>query len=95
MVKLKNWSIFASNDNGFKAPEMLHYHLQGNAYGHERFNDGDSVNTSRIVDLKDCGDHKEAVTKSGSVYCLYPEDVNPEAEKQFPDYYERLRIKYD
>ena len=79
MIKLKNWSVFASNNNGFIPPEFLCYHLQGKAYGHPRFN----------------GDYKEAKTRSGSVYCLYPEDVYPEAEKQFPNYYERLCMKHD
>lgn len=93
MVRLKNWSVFASNDNGFMPPELISLHLQGNVYGHPRFNDGDPVNTSRIVDLKNCGDHKEVITRSGSVYCLYPEDVDPRAEEQYPNYYERLCVK--
>lgn len=95
MIMLKNWSVFASNDNGFRPPEMLRFHLQGNVYGHPRFNDGDPVNTSRIVGLKDYGDHKEAETKSGTVYCLFREDVDPEAEKQYPNYYERLKVTHD
>lgn len=95
MIRLKNWSVFASNNNEFLPPELLYFHLQGKAYGHPRFNDGDHITTSRIVEINDKGDHKEAKTRSGSVYCLYPEDVDPEAEKQFPDYYERLRIKHD
>lgn len=95
MIRLKNWSVFASNDNGFTDPELFVYQLQGNVYGHPRFNDGDPVNTSTIEDIKDCGNHKEVKTRSGSVYCLYPEDVDPEAEKQFTNYYERLRINHD
>lgn len=93
MIRIKNWSVFSMNDNGFTAPELISFHLQGDVYGHPRFDDGVPISTSRITDLKDCGDHKEAITKSGSVYCLYPEDVDPMAEKQFPNYYERLRIK--
>ena len=95
MIKLKNWSVFASNNNGFIPPEFLCYHLQGKAYGHPRFNDGDPITTSRIVEINDKGDYKEAKTKGGSVYCLYPEDVDPEAENQFPNYYERLCMKHD
>lgn len=93
MMRLKNWSIYVSGDNGFTAPELLHYHLQGDVYGHPRFNDGDPVHTSRIVQIKDMGDHKEVITRSGSRYQIYPEDVNPEAEKQFPGYYEKLKMK--
>lgn len=93
-IILKEWSLFTDVDHPeFKAPEILHYHLQGKAYGHPKFNDGDPVNTSRIVDIKEFGDHKEATTRSGSVYILSKEDVDPECEKQFPNYYERFCMK--
>lgn len=92
MIRLKNWSVFSNDNNGFRPPELTLFHLQGNAYGHPRFNDGDPVNTSRIVQITDKGTHKEAVTYSGSVYALYKEDVDPQCEEQFPDYYERLKL---
>lgn len=95
MIRLKNWSMYAEGNNGFNPPELWTYHFQGNVYGHPRFNDGDPITTSRIVEINDKGDYKEAKTRSGSVYCLYPEDVDPEAEKQFPNYYERLCMKHD
>ena len=91
MIILKNWSVF-SNDNDFLPPELQVFRLQGNAYGHPRFNDGDPVNTSRIVKITDKGTYKEAETYSGSVYELHREDVDPECEKQFPNYYERLKL---
>lgn len=93
MIRLKNWSMYTEGDNGFTAPELLSYHLQGNVYGHSRFDDGVYVNTSSIVDVVDKGDHKEAYTRSGSVYCLYKEDVDPECEKMYPNYYERFGVK--
>lgn len=62
MIRLKNWSVFASN-NDWYPPELLYYYLQGNAYGHQRFNDGDPITTSRIVEINDKGDYKEAKTK--------------------------------
>lgn len=93
-MRLKDWSVTSDVDVRFAAPEMMHFHLQGNAYGHPRFNDGDSVTTSRIIKINDKGDYKEAITRSGSVYELYKEDVDTEAEKQFPNYYERLKLKY-
>ena len=93
MIRLKNWSVFTKGYNGFTAPELLSYHLQGNVHGHPNFNDGDYINTSRIVDLVDKGDHKEAYTRSGSVYWLYKEDVDLECEKMYPNYYERFKIK--
>lgn len=89
-IIVKNWSLFASNDNGFTAPELLHMHLQGNVYGRSGFNDGDPINTSRIVGIEDKGDHKDVITRTGSRYSVYLADVDPECEKQFPGYYERL-----
>jgi len=94
VLRLKNWSVTNDIDLCFAAPEMMHYHLQGNVYGHPRFNDGDPVMTSRIIKINDKGDYKEVVTKSGSVYELYREDVDKEAEKQFPNYYERLKLEF-
>lgn len=77
----------------WRAPELFTYHLQGNAYGHPRFEDGDPVNTSRIVEVNDRGDYKEVTTRSGSVYALYKEDVDPECEREYPNYYERLKLE--
>ena len=93
-MRLKNWSVTSDVEVRFAAPEMMHYHLQGNVYDHPRFNDGDPVITSRIIEINDKGDYKEAITRSGSVYELHREDVDMEAEKQFPNYYERLKLEY-
>lgn len=90
-MRLKNWSVF-SEDNEYLAPELRSYRLQGNVYGHPKFNDGDPVSTNRIVKIADKGTYKEVVTQSGSVYELYKEDVNTDCEKQFPNYYERLKL---
>lgn len=92
-MKLKNWSV-TSNNNGFMAPEMMKFYLQGNVYGHPRFNDGDPVTTSRIIEINDKGDYKECITRSGSVYELYKEDVDSSAEKEYPNYYDRLKLEY-
>ena len=93
-MKLKNYSVTSDVDGRFIAPELMHYHLQGNVYGHPRFDDGDPVTTSRIIEINDKGDYKEAITRSGSVYELHREDVDMEAEKHFPNYYERLKLEY-
>ena len=93
-MKLKNWSVTSDVNSNFVAPEMMHYHLQGNVYGHPRFNDGDPVITSRIIEINDKGDYKEAITRSGSVYKLYKEDVDPNAERDYSNYYDRLKLKY-
>lgn len=92
-IRLKNWSIFQREPGGFQAPELGAFCLQGNAYGHPRFNDGSFVCTSRIIKVEDKGKYKEVTTRSGSSYHCYKEDVDPKAEEQFPNYYDRLKIK--
>ena len=56
-MKLKNWSVTSDVDERYVAPEMMHYQLQGNVYGHPRFNDGDPVTTSRIIEINDRGNY--------------------------------------
>ncbi len=90
---VKNWSIFADDNHGFRAPELCSRRLQGNVYGNPKFRDGDPINTSGIMRIEDMGDHKDIITRSGSRYSVYPEDVNPECEKRFPNYYERLKLE--
>lgn len=90
LAKFKNWSIFNVTGNDFQAPELKMKFLQGNVYGHPNFVDGDFVHSSPIDNVLDCGDHKEIITLTGSRYLVYPEDVNPEAEKTYPRYYDRL-----
>ncbi len=91
MIRLKKWSVF-SEGNQYTAPELQSHKLHGQVYGHPKFNDGDSIDTSRIVKITDKGTHKEVETWSGSIYELHKEDVAPECEKQFPNYYERLKL---
>ena len=87
---LKNWSVFSKPKHGYQPPELQPKYLQGNVYGHPEFDDGRNINTSPIDDIWDYEDHKEIVTRTGSRYLIYPKDVNPDAEKQYPGYYERL-----
>lgn len=75
-VVLKNWSIFNRKPNPFAAAEIGTFHLQGNAYGHPRFNNGDLIYTSRIVLITDKGDHKEVTTRSGTIYEIYTAEVD-------------------
>lgn len=91
-MKLKNWSVTGGFNQDFTAPELKKYYLQGNVYGHPNFKDGNPIITSRIMEINDKGNCKEVITKSGSVYELYKEDVDKYAEEQFPDYYERFSI---
>ena len=90
---VKNWSIFTNDNHGFRAPELCSKHLQGFVYGNPKFNDGDLIKTSRIVRIEDKGDHKDIATVSGSIYSVYPADVDPECEKKFPNYYKRLKLE--
>ena len=89
-MRLKNWSATGGFNQDFTAPELKKYYLQGNVYGHPNFKDGDPVITSMIMKINDKGNYKEVITKSGSVYELYKEDVDKYAEEQFPDYYKRF-----
>lgn len=89
-MKLKNWSVTGGFNQDFTSPEFRKYYLKGNVYGHPEFKDGNPVITSRIIEINDKDSYKEVITRSGSVYELYKEDVDKDAEKQFPDYYKRF-----
>lgn len=89
---LKNWSVFSKPKYGYMPPELQTKYLQGNVYGHPDFEDGRNINTSPIDEIMDRGDHKEIITRTGSRYLVYPQDVDPDAENEYPRYYERLQI---
>ena len=85
MPVLDNWStIFASNDP-FLAPELNQMALQGNVYNHPRFDDGEFVTTSPIVDVDK---NNNIITESGSIYQLYQADEK--YAKKFPVPFLRL-----
>ena len=67
MIKIENWQMVANFDP-YKAFEMQTAHLQGNVYGHEEFDDGTFVTTSKIIDLDI--QNGRASTGSGSEYLL-------------------------
>ena len=67
-MRLKNWYIANDFLNLYTAPELKPYYLVGNVYGHPRFEDDKQVITSKIVEINDKDDHKEAITRSGSIY---------------------------
>lgn len=91
-MKLKNWSVCGVPLNDFTAPELSKFYLQGEVYGNPKFPDGSFVTTSRIIEIKDIGNYKIGLTRSGSEYELHKEDVDKECEKQHPNYYERLKL---
>lgn len=95
MIRFKNWFIETRVRNEFQAPELGIKVLMGNVYGHPSFADDSYIHSSQIVGIEDMGSHKDVVTRSGSRYSVFPEDVHPDAEKNFPDYYNRLSAKED
>lgn len=90
---MKCWSI-TSNQDGFTAPELVVFRLQGEVYGDSaaRFPDGSYVHSSRMMEVTDCGTYKIVRTHS-TEYRVYPDDVDPEYEKQFPGAYARLEVQ--
>lgn len=63
-MKLENWAVVCKNP--YSAPEMCDQHFMGEVYGHARFEDGEEITTSTVVDYKD----GKFVTRSGSEYEL-------------------------
>jgi hypothetical protein len=92
MIKFKNWFIESRVKNKFQAPELAIKVLVGEVYGHASFLDGSFIHTSPIVGVEDMGDHKDILTRTGSRYSVYPDDVSEGAEKAFPGYYNRLSM---
>lgn len=87
---MKCWSI-SSNQNGFKSPELVRHRLRGLIYDDSRgyFPDGSAVETGNIISVTDNGSHK-VVTTERTAYTVYPGDVDPEYEAQFPGAYGRI-----
>lgn len=90
MVRLKNWCM-TSNQNGYMAPEFIRYQLVGEVYGHQRFDDGTQITTSSIIDITDCKTYKIVKTMN-TEYVVYPNEVNEEYEKTFPNAFKRLSL---
>ena len=79
-MRIENWAIVTLAAEFHLAPEMQNALLQGQVFGHPRFNDGHVVMTSSIVGKND---KNEILTHSGSVYELG--EINPTYESQFPN----------
>jgi hypothetical protein len=92
MIVFKNWFVKTVTANAFQAPELGVKILCGNVYGHSDFKDGVFIHTSPIDRIEDMGDHKDVITRSGSRYSVFQEDVLPDAERDYPGYYQRLNI---
>jgi hypothetical protein len=76
MVLLRHWSIVNRQRNPEKPPEPA---FRGEVYGHPKYEDGDTVKTSRPLVRVD--DH--VITRSGTCYRLGEADEN--YERHYPD----------
>lgn len=74
-LKLTNWSLLQRGGDGYTAPELCNWYLQGNVYGHPRIADGTFVTTSRITNVVNKGKKRIITTRSGSVYYLSMEEA--------------------
>lgn len=79
MIALRNWSCCYWDGNPFIAPEARPLALQGEAYGHPRFPDGNKVKTGPIAAING----RVITTESGSVYSLG--DPHPDYLKWLTD----------
>ena len=75
MVRLDNWSVCSAGRIRYTPPELQVKALQGNAFGHPRFEDGKHVVTSSPFSIKG----RIVTTYSGSVYKLGK--IDPEYRK--------------
>jgi hypothetical protein len=97
---LKDWSV-TSRGSEFTAPELRIPCLQGEVYGHPRFEDGTLVVTSGIkgimsIETKEkevIVERKKIVITRNTEYNIFPEDIDPEYERQYPGAYDRLTYK--
>lgn len=85
MVRLENWSMIF-DQNPYLPPEVVRGRLVGFAYGHPRFEDGEQIVTSPIVEIN--VRKGKATTHSGSEYTLgrpHPEWVEWLKENEFTE----------
>jgi hypothetical protein len=83
---LENWAIVSIPSDPYQPPELWPRYLQGNVFGHHRFEDGTPITTSKIMSVS--VEDKTITTYSGSVYTLGA--VDPEYEKVHPNAAERV-----
>ena len=66
-IVLQDWFVrFRDSENVYLPPELNAKILSGKVYGHHKFQDGDSVNTSKIVGVNG----RRIRTEGGSTYLL-------------------------
>jgi hypothetical protein len=70
-VKLENW--YVASDviwNPYRAPELRKYVLFGEAYHHPKFEDGDKIYSSPIIDIEG-----RVITTQNTIYILASADA--------------------
>ena len=89
-IRIENWAIviYDASGSGYTPPEFHSRKIVGNVYGHPKFENGDIITTSRIIEV--INSHKIR-TISGSIYELgepdekylqvYPQASNGISEK--------------
>lgn len=83
MPTLKNWCLVEDPDNSpYTPPDLRRSCLNGEVFGHERFEDGQRVLTT--MPLFYDAEADAFVTCGGSSYRLAEEDVDPEYEALYP-----------
>lgn len=92
MPRLRKWYTTYRSLGFFQDPSLFPPCLCGEIYGDKRFEDGRNVITSCVKKVIEKAGYKEVITKSGTHYQIYPEDVLPEYEEKYPNAYERLQI---
>lgn len=90
---LRNWFVVDAVSHEIQPPEMVPKYFRGEVYGNPAFHNGDSHTTSPALNILDFGEYKVVITVTGSRYQICPEAVSPEAEKMYPNYYERLNME--
>jgi hypothetical protein len=78
-MRIENWAVVTPALDPWAAPETQRLSLNGNVFGHPRFDDGAHITTSSIVGKNN---EDEILTHSGSAYKLG--QVNPDYEAKFP-----------
>ena len=63
--------------------------LWGCVFGNPKFPDKTLMHTSTLLNIVDCGDHKEVETMN-SIYCIYPDEILPTFAAMYPGFYEKL-----
>lgn len=66
VVRMENWCAVPTINSVYMPPEQRGTSVKGQVYGHKRFEDGDSIVTSRIIGV----DGRTVTTESGTQYVL-------------------------